>query len=46
MSLANLNSVVDVSGGVNTGSDIGDEEDAAVVGGLIYEDGWVISPGV
>lgn len=45
-SLANLNSVVDVSGGVNTGSDIGDEEDAAVVGGLIYEDGWVISPGV
>ena len=45
-SLANLNSVVDVSGGVNTGFDIGDEEDAAVVGGLIYEDGWVISPGV
>ena len=45
-SLANLNNAVDVSGGVNTGSDIGDEEDAAVVGGLIYEDGWVISPGV
>lgn len=45
-SLANLNSVVDVSGGVNTGSDIYDEEDQAVIGGLIYEDGWVISPGV
>ena len=45
-SLANLNNAVDVSGGVNTGSDIDDEEDAAVVGGLIYEDGWVISPGV
>lgn len=45
-SLANLNNAVDVSGGVNTGPDIDDEEDAAVVGGLIYEDGWVISPGV
>lgn len=45
-SLANLNNAVDVSGGVNTGSDIYDEEDQAVIGGLIYEDGWVISPGV
>ena len=45
-SLSNLNNAVDVSGGVNTGSDIYDEEDQAVIGGLIYEDGWVISPGV
>lgn len=45
-SLDNLNNAVDVSGGVNTGSDIDDEEDQAVIGGLIYEDGWVISPGV
>ena len=45
-SLANLNNAVDVSGGINTGSDIGDEESSASVGGLTYEDGWVISPGV
>ena len=45
-SLDNLNNAVDVSGGGNSGPDIDDEEDAAVVGGLIFEDGWVISPGV
>lgn len=45
-SLSNLNNAVNVSGGGNSGPDIDDEEDAAVVGGLIYEDGWVISPGV
>lgn len=45
-SLYNLNNAVDVSGGGNSGPDIDDEEDAAVVGGLIFEDGWVISPGV
>lgn len=45
-SLSNLNNAVNVSGGGNTGPDIYDEEDQAVIGGLIYEDGWVISPGV
>ena len=45
-SLDNLNNAVDVSSGGNSGPDIDDEEDAAVVGGLIFEDGWVISPGV
>ena len=45
-SLANLNNAVNVSGGGNSGPDIYDEEDQAVIGGLIYEDGWVISPGV
>lgn len=45
-SLSNLNNAVNVSGGGNSGPDIDDEEDSAVVGGLIYEDGWVISPGV
>lgn len=45
-SLSNLNNAVNVSGGGNSGPDIYDEEDQAVIGGLIYEDGWVISPGV
>lgn len=45
-SLSNLNNAVNVSGGGNSGPDIDDEEDQAVIGGLIYEDGWVISPGV
>lgn len=45
-SIDNLNSAVDVSSGENDGPDIYDEEDQAVIGGLIFEDGWVISPGV
>lgn len=45
-SIDNLNSAVDVASGENEGPDIYDEEDQAVIGGLIFEDGWVISPGV
>ena len=45
-SIHNLNNAVDVSGDENEGPDIYDEEDQAVIGGLIFEDGWVISPGV
>lgn len=45
-SIDNLNSAVDVSSGGNEGPDVYDEEDEAVIGGLIFEDGWVISPGV